>query len=118
MLRGLRPRIEIVDGAAEALFHPQPEHRGREGWLHGGFAATVLDHVCAATASWALDRPVVTGRLDLRYPQPVPLFGGPYRVTAQPTRPGSRTVWVAGAILGADGQPLVEANGMFVAIDP
>jgi len=116
VLAALRPRIEIVDGAAVARFEPQPEHRGRPGWLHGGLAAVVLDHVCAGAASAALERRVVTGRLDLRYPRPVPLAGGPYRVEARAERPRGRTVRVEGAILDEDDLPLVEARSLFVAI--
>jgi len=118
VLRALRPHIDIVDGVAVASFEPMAEHRGRAGWLHGGFAATVLDHVCAGGATFALGRPVVTGRLDLRYPNPVPLADGPYRVEATPAEPRGRMVKVHGSILGADGRRLVEARSLFVAIDP
>lgn len=118
VLRALRPRIEIVDGVAVATFQPLAEHRGRPGWLHGGFAATVLDHVCAGAASFALGGPAVTGRLDLRYPNPVPLDGGPYRVEATPERARGRMVKVAGSILDRSGRRLVEARSLFVAIDP
>jgi acyl-coenzyme A thioesterase PaaI-like protein len=117
VLRGLRPTIEIVDGVAVATFEPQPEHRGRPGWVHGGLAATVLDHVCAGAAAAALGRRVVTGRLDLRYPRPVPLDGGPYRVEARPEAPRGRMVRVAGAILDGGGAALVEARSLFVAHD-
>lgn len=117
VLRGLRPHVEIVDGVAVATYGPEPEHRGRPGWLHGGFAATILDHVCAGAASSALGRRVVTGRLDLRYPNPVPLDGGPYRVEATPEAPRGRMVRVAGHILDGDGRHLVEARSLFVAIE-
>ncbi|MEM9563826.1 MAG: PaaI family thioesterase [Actinomycetota bacterium] len=118
VIRGLRPHIDIVDGVAVATYEPQGEHRGRPGWLHGGFAATLLDHVCAGAATAALDRPVVTGRLDVRYPSPVPLAGGPYRIEAEPERPRGRIVRVRGAIRDDAGAVLVEARTLFVAIDP
>lgn len=117
VLRGLRPHIEIVEGVAVATFEPEPEHRGRPGWLHGGFAAAVLDHVCAGAATSALGRRVVTGRLDLRYPGPVAIDGGPYRVEAAAEPPRGRTVRVVGRILGTGGRRLVEAGGLFIAID-
>ncbi|MEL6984757.1 MAG: PaaI family thioesterase [Actinomycetota bacterium] len=118
VLRALRPRIEIVDGVAVATLEPLAEHRGRPGWLHGGFAATVLDHVCAGAATNALGARVVTGRLDLRYPHPVPLDGGPYRVEATAEAGRGRMVKVAGAILDTTGRRLVEAKSLFVAIEP
>lgn len=117
VLGALRPRIEIVDGVAVADFEPRPELRGRPGWLHGGFSAALLDHVCAGAASWALGRRVVTGRLDLRYPHPVPLDGGPYRVEARPDSPRVRMVKVVGQILDSSGRRLVEARCLFVAIE-
>ncbi len=98
------------------MFEPLVEHRGNEGWLHGGLAATVLDHVCARTAAAALGQRVVTGRLDLRYRKPVLLAGGPYVVRAQADRARSRTVRVSGAILDGDEHPLIEAASLFVIL--
>ena len=118
MLRALRPHIDIEDGVAVARFEPWPAHRGRPGWLHGGFAATVLDHVCAGAATSALGRPVVTGRLDLRYPNPVPIDGGPFRVEATPEVARGRMVRVTGRIVDGGGRRLVEARALFVALDP
>ncbi len=119
ILGPLHPTV-TVDGQGEgrASFAPIPELRGNPGWLHGGLAATVLDHVCARTASAALGgSKVVTGRLDLRYRQPVPLDRGPYEVVARPKRVGSRMVTLHGAIVGPDGSELVGADAMFVRLD-
>jgi acyl-coenzyme A thioesterase PaaI-like protein len=107
----------VVDGVALASYEPLPEHRGRPDWLHGGFAATLLDHVCAGAATAALGRPVVTGRLDLRYPHPVPLAGGPYRLEATAEAPRGRLVKVRGWLREPDGRRLVEARSLFVALD-
>ncbi|MGH1492168.1 MAG: PaaI family thioesterase [Acidimicrobiales bacterium] len=121
VLMALHPTVEIVGRTAAASFEPQPEHRGNAGWLHGGLAATVLDHVCARAAAAVLGKRVVTGKLDLRYPQPVLLAGGPYRVEATAEPPRARTgenrmVRVEGAILDSDGQPMVEARSLFVTL--
>lgn len=120
-MTALRPKVEIVGLTAAGSFEPQPEHRGNPGWLHGGLAATVLDHVCARAAAAALGHRVVTGRLDMRYPRPVLLAGGPYRVeaTAEASRSGlapKRMVKVNGAIFDRDGQPMVEARSLFVTL--
>lgn len=113
----LHPSITVVDAVASGSFDPQPEHRGNPGFLHGGMAATVLDHLCARTASSALGGVrVVTGTLDLRYPRPVPIEGGPYRLWAEHDPARSRMVRVRGAILGPDDKPLVEAKAMFLAM--
>ena len=122
----LYPKVEEVEpGRVSATFEPQPEHRGNPGWLQGGLAATVLDHVSARAASSALGRRVVTGTLDLRYPKPVPLDGGPYRVEARalPRTAGPEArralvgrVRVEAAIVGADDRPLVRSKGLFIAL--
>jgi acyl-coenzyme A thioesterase PaaI-like protein len=117
VLGALHPTVEIDGGTARALFEPQPEHRGIAGRLHGGLAATVLDHVCARAASAALGRRVVTGRLDLRYRRPVPLAGGPYPAEATVVSARGRRARVRAAIRDADGRPLVEADALFLATD-
>lgn len=114
ILGALHPKVTITDKTARASFEPQPEHRGNVGWLHGGLAATVLDHVCARAAKASLGRRVVTGRLDLRYPRPVLLADGPYRVEATAGEPRGRMVRVTGAIMDRDGKILVEAQSLFV----
>jgi len=113
----LHPTITVADSVASGSFEPQPEHRGNPGWLHGGMAATVLDHLCARTASSALGGVrVVTGTLDLRYPRPVLLDAGPYRLWAEHEPARGRMVRVRGAIFGPDDKPLVEAKAMFLAL--
>lgn len=117
----LYPPVDIEPGdgpeiVGEALFHPQPEHRGNSGWLQGGLAATVLDHVTARVAGAALGARVVTGTLDLRYPKPVLLADGPYRVRAVAEAPRHRMVRVRGQILGSDGEAMVEAKALFVTL--
>lgn len=114
----LHPAVEThpsgdggVRGVAE--FTPEPEHRGNPGWLHGGMAATVLDHVAARTAAAVLDSRVVTAKLELRYRQPVELTGGPYRVEAEASPPRRGTVRVAVALVGSANKPLVQAKALF-----
>ncbi len=116
VLGALHPTFEIDGLTARAVYEPQPEHRGNPGWLHGGNAATLLDHICARAAANALGSRVVTGTLDLRYRRPVPLVGGPYvlEATAEPSR--RRTVRVSGALRRNDGTPLVEARALFVTV--
>ncbi len=110
----LHPDIEFDGATGHALYHPQPEHRGNPGWLHGGLAATLLDHIGARTAAQALGAPVVTGTLDLRYRRPVPLDGGPYRLTATARSVRMRTVRVEAAIAAPDGSVMVEARSLFI----
>lgn len=118
VMMALHPAVEIDDSGlvvGRASFSPHPAHRGIEGLLHGGLAATVLDHVCARTAAAALGLHVVTGKLDVRYPKPVPLDGGPYDVWAEAEATRGRTVRVRGAIVDQHGESMVEAKTLFVA---
>jgi acyl-coenzyme A thioesterase PaaI-like protein len=121
VLSALHPDVATTATAAggatgEGLFSPRPEHRGNPGWLHGGLAATVLDHVCARICSAAMGERVVTGKLQLRYRNPVSLAGGPYRVAGEAEAPRGRMVKVAAAIEDQDGKHLVQAKGLFVII--
>ncbi len=106
------------DGAVSgsASYAPQREHTGAPGWVQGGLAATVLDFVSARIAKAALDSSVATGTLDVRYRQPLLIDGGPYEVVGSTETPRSRTVRVHASILSAEGRPLVEASGLFVAV--
>ena len=110
----LHPAISIDGNVGSGWFEPQAEHRGNPGWLHGGMAATVLDHLCARTAAAALGGRVITGTLDLRYRQPVLLGGGPYLLRAEHEQARRSVVRVRGALLDADGRVMVEAKAMFV----
>lgn len=123
IMRALYPSVTAIAApdssvTGHALFEPQPEHVGAPGWVQGGLSATVLDFFCARLASAALGAKVATGTLDLRYRQPVLLSGGPYRLSGDTETPRSRSVRVRGAILSTQGRPLIEANGLFVAVAP
>ncbi len=114
----LHPKVQIDGCEGWALFHPEAEHRGNPGWLHGGLAATLLDHVSARVANSAFGGPAVTGKLEVRYVRPVPLSGGPFRVVAsyEPPKPGRTLrylVRIEAAIADEAGN-LVEASSMFV----
>ena len=106
---------QVVSGFV--IFTPQPEHAGAPEWVQGGLSATVLDYLSARIANEALDSKVATATLDLRYRKPVRLDGGPYRVEGSAPISAGRTTRVRAAIVSADGRPLVEASGLFVAME-
>ena len=122
-MSALYPELEHVtvsedDGIVSGFttYQPEREHTGAPGWVQGGLSATVLDFVSARIAKAALDSSVATGTLDLRYRQPVLIAGGPFRVEGVTEKRYSRTVRVNAAILDAEGVPLVESSGLFVAV--
>ena len=115
-MMALHPVVTTDGMTGEAVYEPLPQHRGAPGWVHGGFLATILDHVCARVARTALDGRVATGTLDLRYRQPVLLDGGPYTIDGSATEPRGRTVHVQASISGPDGRVRTEAKGLFVRV--
>lgn len=123
VMSALYPELEVTtvseeDGTVTGVAHytPEREHTGAPGWVQGGLSATVIDFVSARVAKAALNSSVATGTLDIRYRQPVLIDGGPYRVEGVTEKRYSRTVRVNTKILDAEGQPLVEASGLFVAV--
>lgn len=114
----LHPSVEIDGCSGSALYEPEVEHRGNPGWLHGGMAATLLDHVSARLANAALDGPVVTGKLEIRYLRPVSLAAGPYRLEAryEPAKSGRSIRYLVRieASISDESGPLVEASSLFV----
>lgn len=112
---GIGLRFKKVPPGIVARFDPTERHRGAEGFLHGGIAATVLDETMASLG-WALDNtPCVTATLDIRYRKPVPIDGRPVRIEAWRERSEARrTQRVKGRLLLADGTVAVEASGIFV----
>ena len=122
IISALYPDVTIsIDSSGEvtgvASFAPEKEHTGAPGWVQGGLSATVLDFVSARIAGAALDSRIATGTLDLRYRQPVLIAGGPYEVRGSCLPTSSMTVRVRAAIMSAEGRPLVEANGLFIAVN-
>jgi acyl-coenzyme A thioesterase PaaI-like protein len=99
-------------GRCIAHFQPRPEHQGFPGSLHGGIASTLLDEVMGRVL---IDGWAVTGRLDLRYRQPVPL-DQELTVVAWLTRERRRAYEAAGEVRLPDGTVLVEATGLYFRI--
>lgn len=120
IMSALYPEV-VISASGEgftgtAVYSPEKEHTGAPGWVQGGLSATVLDYVSARIARAALESPVATGTLDLRYRQPILIDAGPYEVVGSSDEPRSRTVRVHAAIMSAEGRPLVEAHGLFVGV--
>ena len=100
------------DGSVMAHFSPRPEHQGDAGTLHGGIATTLLDEVLGRVLidGWAM-----TGRLEVRYRDPVPL-DKELTVVGWLTRKRSRAYEAHGEIRLPDGTAPVEATGLYFRI--
>ena len=113
---GLRLRLHRDDETVWTEFQPRRGHEGPPGFLHGGAAAGALDETMAWAAYVNEDEAWVTATLELRFRQPVPLDGGPYRIETELKKEAGRRKRVAGRFLLHDGTVAVEAEAVFVKL--
>ena len=109
------PPVEVSglrDGSVRGRVEFGLAHQGPPGIVHGGVLAMVLDHVLALANSWS-GLVGMTGRLDLRYLRPSPLFSELVVTARQDHREGRKIVTTGEITL--DGEPCVTATGVFIA---
>ena len=99
------------EGRAWASFHLNGLYEGPPGLVHGGVSAMVLDQLLGEAAA-AGRAPGMTGSLTLRYSRPTPLgdLAGEAWIECVD---GIKTT-VRGHITDPDGNPTVEAEGLFI----
>ena len=107
---GLHIEFEIQDGGVSGRFQSRDSHQGYPGVMHGGVAAVALDEAMAwaaiAAGFWG-----TTAKMDVRFRRPLPLNVA-LQVTARVERDRGRWLQVVGRLYSADGELLVEANGL------
>lgn len=99
------------DGSCWSEFTLGPAYEGPPGWVHGGIAALVLDHILGEVASGGLTQPRFTGTITLRYLRGTRL--GPVRAEAFVERSEGVKTFARGYLRDADGVT-VEADGVFI----
>ena len=111
---GLHLSFRMENSEVKAPFTPQAEHQGWPGFMHGGLVATMLDEAMGwATMShgiWA-----VTGKINVRYRDPVPLFQ-PVTVVGMIEKNRGRWVTVRAEIRSSTGAVLSEADAIFMRV--
>ena len=109
-------RIEYVDGTAVGRCTLDWRYEGPFTYAHGGISALLLDQIMGYAAA-ATGHPGVTGRLQIRYRDAVPL-GRPLRLQARLVDVlGVRAAITGSIALESDPDtPLVEAEGSFLAL--
>ncbi|MFC5728865.1 MULTISPECIES: PaaI family thioesterase [Nocardioides] len=110
----LAPPLEIVHdgpGSARADVVLGAAYEGPPGMVHGGVAALLLDQIMGETAS-GFKRLTMTGTLSLRYRRGTPL--GPVRIEGRIASESGRKITVQAHLAGPDGEPTVEATGLFI----
>ncbi|MEV8320745.1 PaaI family thioesterase [Streptomyces sp. NPDC059900] len=99
---GLGLRVTDTDEqGVTALVTLDDVHQGAPGIAHGGIVAAVLDEATSLAVWHVLNRPNVTGRLEIQFLAPVPL-GRPLRLRATCTAVHGRKAY-ATAELHTDG---------------
>ena len=111
---GLHLSFEIDGDEVRAPFTPQSEHQGWPGFMHGGLVATMLDEAMGwATMShgiWA-----VTGKINVRYREPVPLYQ-PVTLVGIIEKNRGRWILVRAEIRNSEGAVLSEADAIFMRV--
>jgi len=105
-------RFEGADYVAD--FVVRPEHQGWAGLVHGGLLATALDETMARLL-WEKGLNAITGRLSVRYHQPVRI-GDRLRLHARITRQRSPAVETAAAANNAEGAVVAEATAVSMEV--
>ena len=111
---GLRLQFHFEGDEYVTTFQVRPEHQGWTGIAHGGLLATALDEVMARLL-WEKGLNAITGRLEVRYHQPVSL-GGTLDVRGRITRRTSRGVETTAEARTPDGSVVAEARAVSVEV--
>lgn len=117
-LVGYRTEMDQRDGSCRVTLDLMPQHLNRNGVLHGGIVAMLLDVVCGNTASAYFDRvvhpPLVTVSLNISYVAAA--RAGRVTATAQAKGGGRSLAYVNGELRGEDSALLATATGIFKRI--
>jgi len=114
---GLKASFYEVEGdQLVALFHPNEQHQGYPGRLHGGLAATILDETIGRAMNINQDEIWgVTVEFTVRFKKPVPL-DQELRVVGRITNQNRRLFEGTGEILLPDGEVAVEGRGKYLKL--
>jgi uncharacterized protein (TIGR00369 family) len=107
---------EDDEGHVMAKFTTHDEHQGYPGIVHGGIVTALLDETLGRVAI-ASGRWMVTGRLSIRFRQPIPV-GETLTVVGEVIAWKKRVLEARGELRLANGKIGAEATGTFLEIPP
>ena len=110
---GLKLDFRIEDNKAVAEFQPRAEHQGYPGLVHGGLIATALDEAMG-WAMYILGVWAVTGRMEVKYRQPLSL-DAKATVSGEIIRNRGRWLEVRGEVRSG-GKLVAESEGLFMRL--
>lgn len=100
-----------------AEFEVPPRYQSWRGIVHGGIVALLLDEA-AGWAAWHRGHPGVTGKLEVRYRQPLRI-GERVRLTGRVERVRRTLVYTSSTIeRTADGAMVAEATATLMEASP
>jgi uncharacterized protein (TIGR00369 family) len=109
---GLQMRFTPVAGGESACDYAVPaRYQSWEGIVHGGMVALMLDEA-VGWAAWHAGHPGVTGRLEVRYREPLRV-GEQIRVVGRVDRI-RRTLVYASAVIEGAGRVIAEATAVLM----
>jgi acyl-coenzyme A thioesterase PaaI-like protein len=103
---------EHPDGGVQAQFTPELDHQGWDGVMHGGLVTLLLDEAMAWAAA-ASTTIYYTGRLEVRYRQPV-RTGAPLVIRGWLTRNRGRTLETRAEVQSDQGETLAEGSALYL----
>ena len=113
---GLRLQFEPgPDGVVRARFAVPDRFQSWAGMVHGGMVALMLDEA-VGWAAWHAGRPGVTGRLEVRYRQPLRL-GEEVEIAGRVERTRRTLTYADAWIERAGGERVAEASAVLMAAD-
>lgn len=101
------------DGSATTTARLGLAYQGPPGRVHGGFVATLLDHLMGCAAGEAAETWIFTRTLTVDYDLGVPLFDE-LTISARVEQVDGRKIWVVGEIT-CDGEVKARARGLWVS---
>ena len=110
---GLKLHFRIEDKRAVAEFQPRAEHQGYPGLVHGGLIATALDEAMG-WAMYTLGVWAVTGKMEVKYRQPLPL-DATATVVGEVVRNRGRWLEVRGEVRSG-GRLVAESHALFMRL--
>jgi acyl-coenzyme A thioesterase PaaI-like protein len=112
---GLRMRFEPTPEGSVCEFTVPERYQSWRGMIHGGLIALMLDEA-VGWAGWHAGHPGLTGRLEVRYRQPLRL-GERVRVAGRVDRIRRTLVYASASIDRlADGERIADATATLMAV--
>lgn len=114
-LEGMRMRFEPCGEESVCEFEVPERYQSWQGMVHGGVVALMLDEA-VGWAGWHAGHPGLTGKLEVRYRQPLRL-GERVRVVGRVDRVRRTLVYASAHIERvADGEHVAEATATLMAV--